>query len=199
MHVLTRAGASLALAFCTAAASAAPFKFDGNLAFHNDVVRIDFHLDADTNGVRLWTDSFMRGLNFDPIIAVWSATTGRLIEANDDNPFVGRGQSIYDAGLRFDALAAGDYVLTLAAYGNAAVGDRLDAGFTLDGAAPIVLTDWRQPDAGKLRGSFYSLNLARVDAAMLSPVPEPQSWALFAGGLALLGVFGMNRRRRAGA
>jgi len=171
MNALSRAGTLAALVFAATAGAAAQFEFDGMLGSLSDVVRIDFHLDADTTGVGLWTDSFQRGLNFDPVISVSSALTGRLIEANDDNPFVGRGQTLYDAGLRFDWLAAGDYVLTLAAYSSA--------------------------PAGTPPGSFYSLNLARVDAASISAVPEPPAWALL--GLGLAGGLFSRRRNPAGS
>lgn len=69
----------------SATANAAVFNFTGNITYHNDVITTAFTLAEDSTNVRVWTDSFQSGINFDPITALWNATTGALIAQNDDN------------------------------------------------------------------------------------------------------------------
>ncbi len=54
----------------TSFAFAASFSFDGNITYHNDIVKVNFTLDNDSTNVRVWTDSFQDGVNFDPITAL---------------------------------------------------------------------------------------------------------------------------------
>ena len=64
-------GGLLALSSYIGTANAAIYDFSGNLTSHNQVISIDFNLATDATNVRVWTDSFLNGLNFDPITAVW--------------------------------------------------------------------------------------------------------------------------------
>lgn len=189
-----------ALSWFASGAQAASFDFSGNIANHNDVVRIEFTLASDTLDVRLWTDSYRGGVNFDPTIAVFSRASGNLLEDNDDNPFVASTQTLRDGGITFDALAAGSYLLTVAAYPNGPVGPvgtSLASGFKLDGQAPIPIASYLQPDDKVVRGSFYSVHLSGVTTAAVSPVPEPASYALLLAGLAAVGAAAACRRARA--
>ncbi len=179
-------------------ANAADFTFDGNITYHNDVVRIDFTLNDDATDVKVWTDSFMDATNFDPITALWNAATGELLMQNDDNDGIAPGQTYYDSGFALPTLAAGDYFFTVATYPNFALGSNIADGFTYDGVTPILLSDWDQPASHFNMGTYWRVNLEGVDsAAGPSPVPLPGAvWLLGSG---LLGVFGMSKRKKLAA
>jgi len=186
---------TLALATVLAGASlnahAALFNFTGQIEFHNDVVEIAFTLDNDATNVRVWTDSFQSGVNFDPITALWDAS-GNLIDENDDNDFVNPAtQTFYDSGFTIASLSAGDYLFTVATYANFAVGSTLADGFNYDNQQPIPLTVWDQPANDVNMGPNWSVWLDGVDSASNpndpgngNDVPEPAPLALAALGLA---------------
>src|SRR5690606_24486924 len=111
--------AVLAAALLTAAvpSQAALFNFTGHITNHNDVIQVAFTLNNDATNVRVWTDSFNSGTNFDPITALWTADGTRLAE-NDDNPYVGSGQTHFDSGFILPILSAGSYIFTVATYNN---------------------------------------------------------------------------------
>jgi len=180
---------------------AADFTFSGDITFHNDIVQIDFTLDTAASGVRIWTDSWLSGLNFDPTAALWRGTGSdfALLATVDDDDTVGPGQGYYDAGFHLDTLAAGHYRVTLAAAVNAPVGAWLSQGFAYDGETPIPVALWNQPtydpNANDQKGSFWRIHLSSVDTA--SAVPEAGSaWLLLAGIGALCAARG---RRNASA
>ncbi len=180
------------------AAQAADFVFSGNASFHNDVVQIDFTLDSAAIDLRIWTDSWQSGLNFDPTAALWRSTDGdfSLLQAVDDDDTVGPGQGYYDAGFHLGSLAAGQYRVTLAAAINAPLGTLLSQGFAYDSETPIPIALWNQPsydpNANDQKGTFWRLHLSPVDAA--SVVPEPTSWMLMLGGIAALALRRQPRR-----
>lgn len=183
-----------AIAFCGAGAQAAEFAFSGNIAFHNDIVSIDFTLLTDATDVKVWTDGFNDGVNFDPITAVWSLPSGVLIGENDDDDTIAPGQTYYDSGLVFDTLAAGNYRFTIATYDNFVNGTNLSDGFAFDGETPIPIADWCQPasdDCTDQKGTFWSVRLSGVDVAA---VPEPETYALMGLGLAFVGWTARRRR-----
>jgi hypothetical protein len=190
------AAATLALA---GPASAASFTYSGNISFHNDVIRVGFSLAQDTTNVRVWTDSFMGGQNFDPITAVWNANTGAFIGDNDDNAGIAPGQTRFDSGLVFASLAAGDYVFTVATFPNDRRGTSLANGFVLDNATPIAMANWCQPSNGCNMGTFFRVNLSGVDSTIppVQAIPEPETYALMLGGLAALGAVARRRRQQA--
>lgn len=164
------------------AGAATTFTFDGNIAWHKDVVLVPFTLDRDTANITVWTDSFMGGTNFDPITSLWR--DGTLVFRNDDNPDLKPGQTRYDSGMHFDTLAAGDYVFSIATYHNWNVSTRLADGFEYDSEAPVALADWCQPASQCNMGSYWRVNLEGVDRASPPPVPEPASYAMLLLGLA---------------
>ncbi len=174
------------------------FHFDGWIDYHNDVVYSYFSLADDANDVRIWTDSFESGANFDPITALWRASDGYLLGQNDDNPYINPGtQTYWDSGMEFSTLAAGDYIFTIASYDNFASGNYLSDGFYYDGAQPIPIEQWWVYGEG-----YWSLWLEGVDTAEVpgddepedpgQPVPEPTTLLLFGLGLPLVSRF---RRR----
>ena len=105
-------------------ANANSFMFSGNIANHNDTIRVDFSLAQATTNVRVWTDSYLSNINFDPISALWNADTGNLILENDDNAGIALGQTGFDSGFSLAELAAGNYFFTMATFSNYAVGPK---------------------------------------------------------------------------
>lgn len=179
--------AAALLGLSAANANALDFTFTGSLEHREDVAFFDFSLASLTTDVRAWTDSFQNGVNFDPIIAIWQQVGGdwSLVGQNDDNPGVGPGQTSWDAGLNFVSLAAGNYRLSVTPYDNFANGSLLSQGFRFDGQSGI----------GHGRGDFFRVNLSNVDSAdVVSPVPEPETYAMLLAGMAL--VAGAARRRK---
>lgn len=192
LGALAVAGASL---LATVPSHAASFSLSGQAAFHNDVVMINFSVNA-PGAVRLWTDSWMSGTNFDPYLSLFSAS-GALIGINDDaaDDF-GPGPGFFDAGLLL-AAQPGSYRLTLTAAPNAPTGPQLLNGFAFDAETPIAIGNWDQPgydiNANDQKGTFWQLQLQGVDLAAV--VPEPTSLALmFSGLLALLHLARRNKR-----
>jgi hypothetical protein len=186
-----RGAATLTLALsATVPAAAADFSLSGEISFHNDVVQVDFSLAAPATNVRIWTDSWLNGLNFDPAAALWRASGGdftRLAEVDDDDT-IGPGQGFYDTGFLLPTLAAGNYRVTVVAAFNAANGNLLSQGFSYGSQTPILLTQWNQPsydpNANDQKGGFWRLNLSGVTQATV--VPEPAAWQLLGLGLAAL-------------
>ena len=181
-------------------AQAADFNFTGNIATHKDVVSIDFTLATDATNVKVWTNSFLGGVNFDPITAVWAqnGSVWNLVGENDDDASIDPGQTNWDSGLTFASLDAGNYRFTIATYNNFANGTTLSDGFLFDNEAPIALADWDQPANHVNMGTFYSVNLSGVDAATnVSAVPEPETLAMLLAGLGLVGAIARRRRAQA--
>ncbi|MDI1257911.1 DVUA0089 family protein [Aquabacterium sp.] len=181
------AAIAAALAFSSLHAQAANFSFAGDIAHHTDVVRVAFTLDADSSQVRLWTDSWTHGLNFDPTLTLWlkDGSAYTLVGDNDDDDTIDPAQGFYDAGLSLENLTAGQYLVTLGAAPNYANGAQLSQGFALDGDTPILISQWNQPsyniNANDQKGTFWRLNLSGVDSA--ATVPEPATAALILAGL----------------
>ena len=196
------------LSLVSSVSQAASFTFSGNIANHNDIVRVDFSLATDATNVRVWTDSFLAtepiqtgpGTNFDPITALWNTDTGARIGENDDNSSIAPGQTYFDSGFSLATLAAGNYFFTMATFANFANGDNISNGFAYDAQTPIAIADFDQPaNAGNLRGTFWRINLDGVDSASGPANPNPSAiplpGAVWLFGSALVGFAGFARKK----
>jgi hypothetical protein len=59
-------------------AQAADFNFSGQAIYNTDLIQLSFDLDADSPGVKVWTDSWQSGLKLDPVVAVWAKPVGAM-------------------------------------------------------------------------------------------------------------------------
>lgn len=196
MNVFFRTAVAAAALLAASLTQAADFTSSGTIQNHNDIVEIDFSLSANGD-VKIWSDSWQSGLNFDPTAALWTRSGGdyALVSAVDDDDTIAPGQGFYDTGFSLPGLAAGDYRVTLGASLNAANGTLLSQGFLYDSEAPIPLSVWNQPsydpNANDQKGGFWRLNFSGVDS--VTAVPEPSTWAMVAIGLAALGAVARRR------
>jgi hypothetical protein len=202
---LIRALAVLTLAAGVASsAHAVSISFSGNLRLNTDVAESSFTLRSGLSFIRIYTDSFQNGSNFDPNITLWrrNGTDYDYFDKNDDNPVIGTGQSGYDAGLRYGLLDAGDYLVTVTASSNYPRGVLLSQGFGFDalsGITPTLISQWVAPSAnpnvpGSQQGTAWSLQVVADDA--VGSVPEPSTYALLAFGLAAVGAAARQKRVR---
>lgn len=197
---LTRSAIAALFGFVAVTAQAGDLSFSGNLEFNTDVARVAFDIGAGAGEVKLWTDSWQAGKNFDPTAALWRQASGgyTLVAENDDDSSIGAGQGSFDSGLAFASLATGHYLVTVGAAPNFALGTRLADGFSFDGTTPIRIADWNQPsydiNANDQKGTLWSLHL--TGNTVVSPVPEPSSYAMLLAGLGLGYGFMFLRRRR---
>ncbi len=184
----------------TGLAFAALFTFDGNITYHNDIVKIGFTLNGKTSDAKVWTDSYQNGVNFDPVTALWkkAGSDFTLIGFNDDDDTIAPGQTGYDSGFSLASLDAGEYLFTVGTYNNLNKGNLLSQGFVYDDDIPVVLTDWKQPANNNNMGSYYRVNFAGVSSAgnpgLVDPVPEPATMAIF--GLGIIGLSALGYRRK---
>lgn len=196
MPSISRGLAALALSLCSVTgAHAVALSFSGQLMLNSDVAASDFTLGNGLSNIRIWTDSYQGGVNFDPTLALWQrdGTDYELVAQNDDDSTIGAGQSAFDAGLAFASLGAGDYRVTVTASPHFAAGNLLSSGFAFDPAyGPIDATpiaQWNQPsydlNTNNQKGINWSLQVTAV--------PEPTTWLLMALGLAATGTVARRR------
>ena len=182
----------------TVSVQAADFSFAGKFATGNDLQPFEFDLSAPAL-VTLTTWTFAGGTNaagesfpaggFDPVVSLFDAT-GTLLQFDDDGSDVANP----DNGLSWDSLiqadlAAGRYQATLTQFPNFPNGPDLAAGFCC--GAPDVSAE----------NSFWALDILNVAAAsqlpsfVITPVPEPEMYALLLAGLGVVTCAARRRRR----
>jgi hypothetical protein len=145
------------LALSTLALFAQAQTFDGHIAFHNDVAYHSITITRPGSNLNVWTDSYINGANFDPIVSVWHNNV--KLAQNDDNPTIDpANQTRYDSGIQLRNLAVGTYVFTVSAYANFPVG--LFGHFAYDAQTPIPLDNWCEPASHCDMAKHYSLHWA---------------------------------------
>lgn len=180
-----------------AAPLATTFAFEGNASLNTDIVKLAFSIDRDVSDLKLWTDSWQQGLNFDPTLALWQKVGAdyTLLAEVDDDDTVGAGQGAFDAGITWASLASGAYLVTLTASPNYALGTLLSEGFAFDGSPAVPISQWDQPgydlNTNDQKGTFWSLK----GEYTVSAVPEPSKWLLAAMTIMLWGGIAERKRR----
>jgi hypothetical protein len=164
---------------------AAKFSFTGNFTDGNEVQPFNFSVVGPEATITLRTWSYSGSINaagtviagggFQPIVTVFNAANGAIIEYNAHGP--GDLESIL-----MPNLAAGNYIATLTAFNNFPVGPLLRDGFKG--------TDF--PDFLG-RDTHWALDIWDANSAsigvpyIISPIPEPETHAMFLAGLGFLG------------
>lgn len=165
----------MAVGFFTGSAHAAGFAFEGEFTNDDQVQEFNFAVTEPTAEVELRTYFGGETGGFDTVLALFNASTGILIDQNDEgysNPF--------DSFLMSN-LTAGSYTATLTQSTSFANGPLLASGFTGSGQVNFAGSDPRW--ALLITG----VESASVGASYISPIPEPETYAMFLAGLGLLG------------
>ena len=176
---------AIVVAACVAgSANAGDFSFTGNFEHDDEVQEFQFTVVERVADVTLRTWSYAGGTNaagaviaaggFDPIITLFSAGGYRITWNDDDG-------TSWDS-LISSSLAAGDYTATLTQNDSFARG-RTPA----DGFGGSSHTNFSGRDA------HWALDILNADSASLgatyiSPIPEPESYALLLAGLGLVAI-----------
>ncbi|MBA4143806.1 MAG: DVUA0089 family protein [Nitrosospira sp.] len=173
-------------------AFAGDFSFTGDFTNDDEVQPFSFTVTENFAEVTLRTWSYAGGTNaagaeiarggFDPILTLFDASTGALINENDDghmtiDPLTGNG---YDSFL-MNYFDAGSYIATVTQFESYAIGPLLSNGFV--GSANSNFDN---------RDSHWAFDIVNVSSASagapyISPIPEPGILAMFLAGLGLLG------------
>jgi hypothetical protein len=196
--------AFVVLGLATPAAKADNFSFTGNLSSNDQILLFNFGVGSSSQ-VTLRTYSYAGGVNaagqiiarggFDPILALFNADTGALIDQNDD----GGANVPPDAvtGFRFDTffqatLNPGNYTVSITQFPNFAIGPNLSNGFSFQGQGNF-LGGFPDQDG---RDSHWAFDVLGANTAVQVPssIPEPTTMLLFSTGL--VGVAMKARQRR---
>ena len=187
---------AIVVAACVAgSANAGDFSFTGNFEHDDEVQEFHFTVVEPAVEVTLRTWSYAGGTNaagadiaaggFDPIVALFNAS-GQLLSQNDDgSPVLDPGSGSSWDSLMSPSLAAGDYTATVTQFSNFANGPTLAGGF--DGSGHMDFSG---------RDSHWALDILNANSASLgatyisaiSPIPEPESYALLLAGLGLVAI-----------
>ena len=216
LALLAAAGA----AFISVPAAATDFSFTGNFTRDDNVQLFNFTVGSpstvtlrtgsDAGGVNAAGNTITRG-GFDPILALFNATTGALVGQNDDggcglvaaDPATGRCWDTFFSS----ALAPGNYTVSVMEYNNFANGPNLSNGFSRTGqgnftpgfsgcgAGQAAFEDV-SGTSGCGRDSHWAFDILNVaQAVVVGGVPEPSTWAMMLLGF---GAIGLSFRRKRG-
>lgn len=120
--------------------------FNGHLELHNQVEYHTIPIYSGRGNLRVWTDSYTSAASFDPVITLWH--NGARVAMSDDNQTVNPlYQHPRDAGLVLSALPLGTYVVTITAYPNFPLNNRIGGGFVYDAQTPVPIRAWCPPGA----------------------------------------------------
>jgi hypothetical protein len=192
--------AFIALGLVTGSANASDFSFTGKFDHDDQVQEFNLTVAEAAADVTLRTWSYAGGTNaqgtviarggFDPIVSLFNASTGAQIAVVDDGVFPTVPQDP-DTGNASDSflmenLPAGNYTATLTQFDSFPLGSLAD-GFSGSGHVDFASRD-----------SYWALDVLNVDSASLgasyvSPIPEPESYALLLAGLGLITLVAMRR------
>lgn len=199
----------------TGLSAAADFSFEGSFSQDDDARHFSFNVGA-TSNVTLRSWGYAGGVNaagqtiarggFDTNLALFNGI-GELIDINDDG---GPGNVAADSetGQYWDAflqvtLAPGDYLASLTQYDNFANGPDLTDGFSRDGegnftadfgCGAAAFCDISGISPYDQRSTRWALDILNVSPVEVSPIPEPETYALLLAGLGLAG-FSAHRRK----
>ena len=199
----------------TSFSAATDFSFEGAFNQDDDVRQFSFNVGASSTvtlrswgyagGVNAAGQTIARG-GFDTNLALFNGV-GALIQVNDDG---GPGNVAADSetGQYWDAflqvtLAPGDYLVSLTQYDNFANGPNIadgffrqgDGNFTVDfGCGAFAFCDVSGASPFDQRSSHWALDILGVNPAEVSPIPEPETYALLLAGLGIAG-FSAHRRK----
>jgi hypothetical protein len=188
-----------ALAFA-APVLATNYSYTGHLNDPNEVLLFNFTVGSES-AVTLRTYYYAGGTmadgtavargGFDPILALFNASTGALINYNDDGhgfvPFDPVTDRDWDTYLQA-ILQPGTYTVSVMAFSNFAAGNNLADGFD---------------HAGSFNGrtDFWAFDILNVSEAVQvgGAVPEPATWAMMLIGFGAVGVAFRKKRNAAPA
>lgn len=205
---------AVAIALISGAAQAATTSFTGTFAADNDVAQVDFTL-AEAGRVTLTSFGYGGGTladgtviaagGFDPILSLYSADSGHLLNFNDDGGTAVNADPV--TGARYDpflsiTLQAGRYTAVLTQFFNFPAGASLLDGFRRDGAQNGAFTAMFGCAQGQFCDSFarsrsadWALEITTPDMAGPSVIPLPGGLPLLLSGI--VGLFWWRRRTSA--